>query len=248
MKEIDFLPEWYKSGRRRQISYRTQYFILGGVFTLMIAWNFITSYSTSKARAQTMQMATKQAQAEKVSAKLIDLKNEMNIYHQKESLVKKIDSRINIGCVLAELSYLIDERIVLSKIELISEKFEGNQKMSSSRKTAGAVRAVQSNFGINLNVPTGDVKFKVIIAGVAADASDVAFFIRKMENSPYFCQVVLSFSRNTDIQTQSGNTPNPPTDYTSESPNTVRDNQESDKKIQVSNFEINCYLANYHEE
>lgn len=248
MKEIDFLPEWYKSGRRRQISYRTQYFILGGIFTLMIAWNFITSYSTSKARAQTMQMATRQVQAENVSAKLVDLKNEMNIYYRKESLVEKIDSRINISCILAELSYLIDERIVLSKIELISERFENVQKMTSSRKPTGVVRAVQPNFGVNLDVPTGDVRFKVIIAGVAADASDVASFICKMENSPYFSQVVLSFSRNTDIQMQGGNVPNSPTDYSSESPNTDRDSQEPDKKIQVSNFEINCYMANYREE
>lgn len=248
MKEIDFLPEWYISGRRRQISYRTQYFILGGIFTLMMVWNFVTSYSTSKARAQTIQMTTQQTQAERVSAKLTELKNEMNIYHQRENLVENIDSRIDVASVLAELSYLIDERIVLSKIELTSEKFEDNRSIASSRQTVGAVRAVQPNFGANFDVPAGDVRFKVTIAGVAADASDVAILICKMENSPYFCQVVLSFSRNTDIKTQGGNASNPPTDYTSESPGTVRDNRKSDKNIQVSTFDINCYLANYREQ
>jgi len=65
MKEIDFLPEWYKSGRRRQVSYRTQYIALGGVFVVMMVWSLITTHSISKARAQYAQMATNQAQAEK---------------------------------------------------------------------------------------------------------------------------------------------------------------------------------------
>jgi hypothetical protein len=39
MKEIDFLPEWYKSGRQRQIGYRAQVLGMGGVLLIMIVWN-----------------------------------------------------------------------------------------------------------------------------------------------------------------------------------------------------------------
>jgi hypothetical protein len=35
MKEIDFLPEWYKNGRRRRMRYRTQYAVLGCIFVVM---------------------------------------------------------------------------------------------------------------------------------------------------------------------------------------------------------------------
>jgi len=45
MKEIDFLPKWYKSGRRRQISYRTQYVGLAGIFLLMNVRNLAASRS-----------------------------------------------------------------------------------------------------------------------------------------------------------------------------------------------------------
>jgi len=248
MKEIDFLPEWYKSGRRRQISYRTQYTILGGIFVAMMVWNFITSYSISKAKAQVVQMATKQTQAEKVSAKLAELINEMNTFHKREALVERIDSRINVTGVLAEISYLIDERIVLSKIELISEKFVDRQDKESFRQVAGVVRAVQSDFAARGELPIGDVRFKVLITGVAADASDVAALICKLENSPYFCQVVLSYSRNTYIEARNSGTLRLQKDQSQELSDTRRDNRKFEGNIRVSNFEINCYLANYREQ
>ncbi len=248
MKEIDFLPEWYKSGRRRQISYRTQYIILGGIFFVMMVWNFITSYSISRAQAQVVQMATKQTQAEKVSAKLAELKSEMNAFHRKEALVERIDSRINVASVLAEISYLIDERVVLNEIEFISEKFLGVQNKKSSRQVAGVVRAVRSDFVARGELPIGDVRFKVLISGVAADASDVAALICKMENSPYFCQVVLSYSRNADIEVRGSDTLRLQKDYTQELSDTGRGDHKSEGNFRVSNFEINCYLANYREQ
>ena len=248
MKEIDFLPEWYKSGRRRQISYCTQCIILGGVFIVLVVWNFLTSHSMSKVQAQVVQMTTHQKQAERVSAKLIELKNEMNKYHEKESLVKSIDSRIHVADILAEMSYLIDERIVLSKIELVSEKFPEKQDKDSSQSNSAIVRAVRSGHSSRQELPLGDVRCKVLISGIAADGSDVATFICKLENSPYFSQVVLAYSRNTDIKTASGNLPHPKTELTAESPKTTRNNSESLGIIQASKFEIGCYLANYREQ
>lgn len=248
MKEIDFLPEWYKSGRRRQISYRTQYIILGGIFFVMMVWNFITSYSISRAQAQVVQMATRQNQAEKVSAKLAELKDEMNAFHKKQALVERIDSRINVASVLAEISYLIDDRVVLGKIGFVSEKFADVQNQKSSQQVAGVARAVRSDFVSRSELPIGDVRFKVLISGVAADASDVAALICKLENSPYFCQVVLSYSKNTDIEVQGSDTLRPQKDNTQELSGTRRDDNKSEGNIRVSNFEINCYLANYRKQ
>lgn len=248
MKEIDFLPEWYKSGRKRQISYHTQCIILGGIFTVMVVWNFVTSHSMSKAKAQVIQMNTQQKQAERVSAKLIELKNEMNKYNKKESLVESIDSRIHVADILAEMSYLIDERIVLSKVELISEKFPEKQDKDSSQSNSAIVRAARSGYGSMQDLPLGDVRWKVLISGVAADGSDVATIICKLENSSYFSQVVLAYSKNTDIKTASGDLPRPKTELTAESLKTRRNNGESLGSIQASKFEIGCYLANYREQ
>lgn len=243
MKEIDFLPEWYKSGRRRQVSYRTQYFVLGGIFTVLLVWNFVTSYSISKAQAQVVETATQQRQSQRVSARLAELKNELNILNKKQELMESIDSRINIADILAEMSYLIDDKIVLSEIELISEKF-ADEPAQNSPSGGAVVRAFQPNMSIKGDSPIGDARFKILIAGVAADAGDVATLILKMENSPYFCQVALSFSKNADIKIKNDNSFGLETERTSESTGT-RQTREPVENIKVSKFEISCYLANY---
>lgn len=248
MKEIDFLPEWYKSGRRRQNNYRTQYFVLGGIFMVLGVWNFVTSFSISHARAQVVHMETQQKQAENVSAKLADLKDELHLYQKREELVKSIDSKIKVADILAEMSYLTTERIVLSKVELISEKFVEEQNNNSSSNTGTIVRAARSSVGSRLILPLGDMRFKILIAGVAADASDVATLILKMEDSPYFCQVALSYSKNTDMEIKEDPSLYLKAEPASKLPNTDRPNRETTGNIQVSKFEISCYLANYREQ
>ena len=248
MKEIDFLPEWYKSGRRRQVSYRAQYIAISGVFVVMVVWSFIATHSISKARAQYAQMATNQAQAEKVSAKLAELQNEISVLRQNADSIEEIDSRIDVAGVLAELSFLIDEKIVLRKAEFIAERFVDEDDVKSS--PAAVVRVVQANSSNKKELPIGNVRFKVVIAGVAADASDVATLMCKLEDSPYFCQIVLAFSRgDTEIGIEGTSSSFNDTDNAG---GIVENNDSVNKsgarrKIQINEFEINCYLANYRE-
>jgi len=248
MKDIDFLPEWYKSGRRRQVSYRAQYIAIGGVFVIMIVWSFIATHSISQARAHYAQMATNQAQAEKVSAKLAELENEMSLSRKNAESIEDIDSRIDVAGVLAELSFLIDEKIVLRKAEFVAEKFLEEDDVKSS--PAAVVRAVQANLSNKNKLPLGNVRFKVVIAGVAVDASDVATLMCKLEDSPYFCQVVLAFSRgDAEINIERASSSFAEADVaggTVKSKDRVRESGVR-SKIQINEFEINCYLANYRE-
>ncbi|MBW7990905.1 MAG: hypothetical protein FVQ84_12935 [Planctomycetes bacterium] len=245
MKEIDFLPEWYKSGKRREISYRTQYIALGGVFVVMVVWNFITAQSISTARAQFAQMQTRQTQAKGLSIKLDELKSELRGLQEKAESIEEIDSKIDVAGVLAEMSFLIDEKIVLGKVEFIAEKIEKQQDKLSPRGS-NVVRAVRGTMSGKQKLPLGDVRFRVVIGGVAADASDVAALICMLEDSPYFCQVVPSFSRTTLI-TAVGNSSLYSKIKNENTKGTVQKN-EKNSQIQVSEFEISTYLANYREQ
>ncbi|MCH8120234.1 MAG: hypothetical protein IIC00_10965 [Planctomycetes bacterium] len=243
MKEIDFLPEWYKSGQRRQVSYRTQYIALGGVLVVMVVWNFIATHSISKVRAQFAQMATRQTQAEGLSVKLAELKSELRGLQEKTESIEEIDSKIDVAGVLAEMSFLMDEKIVLSKVAFIAEKFEDKRQAKlSSRGTV--VRAVRTKLNEKWNLPLGDVRFRVVISGVAANAGEVAALICRLEDSPYFCQVVPSFSRTTVINAAG----NPSLRSRTKGLNTKGSVQETRGNIQVSEFEISSYLANYREQ
>jgi len=235
MKEIDFLPEWYKSGRRRQFGYRTQYFVLAGMFVVMVVWNFASLNSISKATAELALTASRQAKAQHVAKEFTSIKNKLTEVQKKVHIIEEIDSKIDIADVLAEMSFLIDEKIVLSKVELVAEKFldkEQNQPNSGS-----VVRVAKANFDKEQELPLGDVRFKVLINGVASDASDVAALVCKLEDSPYFCQVYPSFSRNKMIET---------TDKIENRKSKIENL--TGGGLAVSEFEISCYLANYRQD
>ena len=244
MKEIDFLPEWYKSGQRRRISYRTQYIALCGVFLGMVAWNFVATNSISKARAQFGQMSTRQTEAEMLSSELAELISEMKGLEKKTQSIDEIVSKIDVASVLAEMSFLIDKRIVLSKVVLVAERFEEKQQARPSTHSGTVVRAVRTKLSPEHEQPLGDVRFRVTIGGVAADASDVASLICKLEDSTYFCQVVPLFSRAAEINTVSST----PSDLRRKSPNVRGGISETGGNIRISEFEISCYLANYREQ
>jgi hypothetical protein len=232
MKDIDFLPEWYKNGVRREGSYRTQYMVLGGVFLVMTVWSLVATHSIAKARAKFDDMSAMHTQAEKVSAERAGIENKLRSLQKKVETTEQVDSRIDVASVLAEMSFLIEEAIVLSKVEFVAEKFPDKLQDKASAGTSAVVRAVRIRVDKKRKLPLGQVRFRVVIAGVAADASNVAAFIVKLEDSPYFCQVVLSFSRSAQVKAES-------------TAPTSGDIPGAGANIRVSEFEIHCYLANY---
>jgi len=247
-KEIDFLPQWYKSGRRQQVSYHTQYVALAGVLVVMMVWNFVAAHSISKAEAEFAQVVTRQAEAESASAKSAELESELSRLQKKAESIKEIDSKIDVASVLAEISFLIDEKIVLSKVEFVAEKFVDKQKTQPFPAAGTVVRAARTKFSQKQELPLGDVRFKVVISGMAAKGSDVTDFICELEDSPYFCQIVPSlFSRSAEIRAKSDLLLRSRTGLAGRTPNAEWGVREDGGNIEVSEFEISCYLANYRE-
>ncbi|MHC4456485.1 MAG: PilN domain-containing protein [Planctomycetota bacterium] len=222
MKEFDFLPEWYKSGRRRQISYRTQYFALAAFFVAMVVWSFLTGHSASKAQAEIEHLRGKQIHEQKVSEEFSRIKNQMTRLQQKAKSIEEIDSKIRVAEVLAELGFLINKRIVLSKVDFKAEDFGDLIKANAN---ASAPRP--ATFGSKQSLSLDNVRFKVVISGVAADAGEVAELVCQLEDSPYFQQVYPSYSRNKKLKATAG---------------------PKKQDLQMTEFEISCYLANYRQQ
>lgn len=240
MKEIDFLPNWYKQDRRRQMSYRTQYFALGGVFVVVMVWNAVTTHSVSRATAQLTQQRVRQAEAATALVEYAEMKGQVTELQKRAEVVKEIDSKIDVASVLAELSFLIDERIVLSKVGITAEKLA--DKKQGKRKAGAAVRVAAVRSIEQRALPLGDVRFKVVISGVAAHGSDVAGLTTRLENSPYFCLVYPAFSRPKRIGSGRSSMIGRRIGQ-SDIPKDVR--VETKVAYQASEFEIDCYLANY---
>lgn len=224
MKDIDFLPEWYKSGKRRRLSYRTQYVALAGIFVVMIVWNFAAGYSLSSATAQLHDDVLRRAEVEAASREFSRVQTSIIQLREQAESIGQIDSRIDVAAILGELSFLIGDNIVISKLAFSPEKFEDH---STQKSDAGAaVRAAADKNAARAGLHLGDVRFRVLLTGVAAQGGDVAELICRLEDSPYFCRVIPSFSRNRKINYTDG---------------------PRNAELQVSEFEITCYVANYKE-
>jgi len=222
MKEIDFLPAWYKDDRKRQIGRRTQYIILGAVFALMMIWNFVTVSSVSTANAQVESLVGQLQDAKSVSGQYFSLQQEIDQLKLKADVVEMIDSHINVAATLAEITYLTGDRIALNRIILKSEPLVGGNLLKGN-----AIRSAGSYSKTKAEGKLGKSRFRIIVSGVACDATNVAELIVRLENSPYFSQVIPSYSRNKQITDKASN---------------------MSKQYQISEFEISCYLANYKEK
>ena len=237
MKEIDFLPGWYKTVRKRQSTYRTQYVALTALFLLMLVSNFVTSRSISKAQAGLENAQSMEAAAKNISAEYARVISETAALQKKAGVLQKIDSRINIGDVLAELSFLTGKKIVLNRVELIAEKLQNQQ--ASGAAASFAVRPAGSGSGTKEELP-GDVRFKIVLGGIAGGASEVGKFVCRLEDSPYFCTVYPAFTRNKQIRIGSASS--------GQVQSAGRISREQEEGIQLNEFEIDCYLANFVEK
>ncbi len=246
MKEIDFLPDWYKTGQKRQVNCRTQCIVLGGVFLVMAVWSLVTARSISNVKAGLAQMTPQLDQAEKASAELVAIKTELNGLRSRIQSIAEIDSKIDVASVLAEMSALTGKMIVLGKIEFIAEKPARSQDNEQSARPIAVVRVAQAQLGKTNDLPLGHVRFRISITGIAADAGEVAAFISRLEESPYFRQVVLSFSRNGQVGNENTVSPRD-VDVSRPIEDSERRLGTAGVKLQVSEFQINCYLGNYRE-
>jgi hypothetical protein len=173
----------------------------------------------------------------------------MRLLRKNAESIEDIDSRIDVASVLAEMSYLIDEKIILKKMECVAENIVRKQETATTPGARAVVRAVRASSN-NKKEPLGNVRFKIVIAGIAADASDVAILMCKLEDSPYFCQIVLSYSRG-DAEmgierTSSTRTETNVVEGIADNSPLIRE-AGIRENIHVNEFEINCYLANYRE-
>lgn len=197
MKEIDFLPSWYKDAHRRRMRYRVQYAAIMFLFAMMVGWSFFAAKSISNAQATIKQQQLSPEQRQ-VLDECVRLQSKLTELSKQAAVIGKLDSKLAVADVLAELSFLMDSKVIASQIDIEAQGFDDGQ--SSGSDGAGAVR-VAKNFSGSQSAPlVGDVRFKVTLQGMACEAGDAARLICNLESSPYFTQVIPGFSRTSQIK------------------------------------------------
>ena len=187
MKEIDFLPEWYKSSKRRKVNYRVQFIIAGGVFAVLMSWSFAASYTNSIVAGHVQIMQDALDSNRNISAKYEHYNKVLALLKERAGRLEKLDPKISLTGILGELSYISTDNIMLTDFDLRSETVT---KEASGIK-AGSVRLTSSQQGNRkIAMPADQVRYKLTLHGVALGAESVTDFISEVEKSPYFCLVV----------------------------------------------------------
>jgi len=218
MKEIDFLPEWYVSGKRQQVRFRIQYIALGGLLAIMLAWDLAAGRSVSRMQAE-LAMLKPPSQVVAQAQQFSQLTAQAAALEERAEQIGRLDSRIDLASVIGELSFLVEKGVVLSEVLLTAEQFKaggaGSPSTGSTVRPAGSAVAGRDRFAV------GSVRFRVLLKGVAASADKVAGLVVRLEDSPYFRDVTAS-CRNKGLRTTEGDT-----------------------SLDVSEFEVTSFLANY---
>jgi hypothetical protein len=105
-------------------------------------------------------------------------------------MLDSIKSNMVVSNVLAEISHLLNGRIVLKKLEIKAEPFSSQDNMKNEIQIYSADSDKSKTFD-------NKVRYKIVFGGLAADAAQVAETINMLEMSDYFFQVIPGFSRNT---------------------------------------------------
>lgn len=186
MNEIDFLPEWYKTGKKRRVNYRRHCLLIGGLFVTMMAWSFAASYSISAVEARVDIMQTSLDSHTTIAAKYKYYEQVLALLNERAERLEELDEGISISGVFGELSFLATNQIMLTELEIKSEVLKGG---SDARK-AGLVQLGAKKDERQSAMPDPNTRYKVMLTGIAAGAADVTDFIAQLERSPYFCLVI----------------------------------------------------------
>ncbi|MCU0915204.1 MAG: PilN domain-containing protein [Planctomycetes bacterium] len=236
MRELDFLPDWYKEDKRRQAHVRQQYVALLIVFLIMMAFNLVATHRVGRAAAEIAGLESQRLCSEGVVHEFALLTGKLNDLKTRAKLVEQIDSRVDLAAVLAELSHLVADPIVLRQVEIVAEPL--GRAGATEPRPGNAVRVAGGTPAGEKDVCLGPVKFRVVLTGVAVLPADVAALVCQLDASPYFHQVRPAFYGNANTPLGTRTAPRGP-----EGPGAAR----AEGRVELTEFEIACYVANYQE-
>lgn len=216
MKEIDFIPEWYRADRKRKRRYVRQSTMMAIIFVVMVVWSFIVDRHVTEVNAQVQEIRSALAKGQNRVAQVMEIQGQIEQMQQKTELLDKLSGRTKMTAILAEVSYLMKDEVVLSDLILEQEDIESAKDTKSL--AAAAVVQIGSPTESNEDAVVPEIPSRTVMTlnGIATEPADAAALISRMEQSMYFDGIALVFSRPKKV-----------------------------KEENVTEFKIRCYVADY---
>lgn len=194
MKELDFLPDWYRADRQRKHRRQRHYVLFGLVVALLAGWSFFVGQSVRGLQAKTQTVEAALEQGQKTLQTALEMEMEIERLNRRADILTALTSRTAVSAVLGELAACVGERIILGRVSLVQEPIVDSDAKVSSAAT-GVIRLGSARVDASASASDGPRRTRVILTGIAADGADVARLIDRLETSGYFEMVSPGFSR-----------------------------------------------------
>ncbi len=195
MKEIDFIPEWYKASLRKKVGYKRQYIVLATVFAGMTVGVLMLGLSVSSGQEILSHTRGLDSAYGSIEGKYERLKSRVDAINSKKTLMDRIDPMVNFAAVVAEITHLTPANIIFADINISAEAVKDN-----SRQSSRMVLLRTPTTGQKPVLPDGIGRYKLTASGIGADAGHVTMLVSNLKGSAYFRKITLGFMRNKNVK------------------------------------------------
>ena len=131
----------------------------------MMVWSFVVGQYVKQIHADVEDIQSVFEKGKMKVNQAMSLESDIALLQQQMQLLGTATPRTNISPIIAELSWLIGDNIVLSKLSLKNEAIENPEKQAST--PAGIVRIGSSSQEKDTVLP-GPARTKITLTGIAA--------------------------------------------------------------------------------
>jgi hypothetical protein len=194
MKELDFLPDWYRADRQRKHRRQRHYVLFGLVVALLAGWSFFVGQSVRGLQADTRTVEATLEQGMQTIQTAQEMESEIERLSRQAETLAVLTPRTPVSAVLGELSACVSDQIILGRVSLVQEPVIDNNAKTSPAAN-GVIRLGAARADVPTTAPEGPQRTRVILTGIAAGGADVARLIDRLETSGYFETISPGFSR-----------------------------------------------------
>ena len=194
MKELDFLPDWYRADRQRRRRQHRHYILFGLIVVLLAGWSFMLDRTVSDLHARNSRTAMDIAQAQQTMQASMELELQIDTLRRQADILKALTPRTAISAILGELSHCVGEQVILGRVLLIQESIKETQR-STATLSAVPLRIGAAQPEGPSPLPNTPQRVNLTLTGIAGGGAQVARLIERLETSSYFETVSPGFSR-----------------------------------------------------
>ncbi len=193
MREIDFIPDWYRAGRQRRLNYRRQYMMLGGLCAVMLVGCLTLGVSISKGQSFLDRTRDAKITYETIRQRFEKTQQQVQDLVRKKDMLDVLDPQVRLAAVMAEITHLTPSDVILETLTIKAET------IAPASAPAGKVL-------LGATSPSRDTlaesreRFRVQLTGLARDAGQVSRLVANLTDSAYFRQISPGLIRNKIVE------------------------------------------------